>query len=129
MDDDLRTYLINGSHLPARLAREFGDDDESLALLSNWSFTRRWAWAELQRRLCVCLGQGRRPTGMLAFWAATVVASGRKPPRQNTNEDRDWRVLAVVNAMVSCGYSERAAVHMVAPEISKSPEAVYSKLR
>ena len=129
MDDELRTYLINGGALPARLASKFGDDDESVASLSNWSFTQRWAWEELQRRLRVCLDQGRPPTGLLAFWAATVVAGGRKPPRQNANEDRDWRALAVVNVLMRCGHSERAAVHMIAPEINKSPEAVYSILR
>ena len=129
MDDDLRTYLLDGGALAARLAIEFGDDDKNLASLSNWSFSQAWAWAELQRRLRVCLDQMRPPTGLLAFWAATVVAGGRKPPRQNANEGRDWRVLAVVNVLVRRGYSERAAVNMVAPEISKSPEAVYSILR
>ena len=68
------------------------------------------------------------PTGVLAYWAATV-AVGRTPPRHNANEDRDWRVLAVVNVLVRHGNTERAAVHMVAPEINKSPEAVYSILR
>ena len=129
MDDDLRTYLKDGGALPARLAGEFGDDDKSLASLSNWSFKHRWAWNELQRRLRVCLDQGRPPTGLIALWAATVVAGGRKPPRHNANEDRDWRVLAVVNVLMRRDYSERAAVHMIAPEISKSPEAVYSILR
>ena len=129
MDDELRTYLINGGAAPARLASEFGDDEESLASLSNWSFTKRWAWNELQRRLRFRLDQGRPPAGLLAFWAATIVAGGRKTPRHNANEDRDWRVLAVVNVLTRRGYSERAAVHMVAPEINKSPEAVYSILR
>ena len=128
MDDDLRTYLKDGGALPARLASEFGDDDKSLASLSDWSFKHRWAWNELQRRLRVCLDQGRPPTGVLAYWAATV-AVGRTPPRHNANEDRDWRVLAVVNVLVRHGDNERAAVHMVAPEINKSPEAVYSILR
>ena len=130
MDDELRTYLKDGGALPARLlASEFGDDDKSLASLSNWSFSQAWAWAELLRRLRLCLDQGRPPTGMLAYWAATVVVSGRKPPRQNANEDRYWHVLVVVNVLMAREYSERAAVHMVASEISKSPEAVYSILR
>ena len=128
MDDDLRTYLKDGGALPARLASEFGDDDKSLASLSNWSFKHRWAWNELQRRLHVCLDQGRSPIGMLAFWAATV-AVGRTPPRHNANQDRDWRVLAVMDVLDRRGYSERAAVRMVAREINKSPEAVYSILR
>ena len=128
MDDDLRTYLKDGGALPARLASEFGDDDKSAASLSNWSFNHRWAWDELRRRLRVFLDQGRPPTGVLAYWAATV-AVGRTPPRHNANENRDWRVLAVVNLLVSHGNTERAAVHMVAPEINKSPEAVYSILR
>ena len=102
MDDDLRTYLKDGGPLPTRLASEFGDDDKNLASLSNWSFKHRWAWEELQRRLRVCLDQGRPPTGVLAYWAATV-AVGRTPPRHNANEDRDWRVLAVVNLLVSHG--------------------------
>ena len=63
--------------------------------------------------------KGARRTGVLAYWAATV-AVGRTPPRHNANEDRDWRVLAVVNVLVRRGYSERAAVQIVAPEISKS---------
>ena len=128
MDDELRTYLKDGGALPARLASELGDDDDSLASLSNWSFTQRWAWNELQRRVRVCLDQGRPLAGVLALWAATV-AVGRTPPRHNANEDRDWRVLAVANVLMRRGYSERAAVHMVAPEINKSPEAVYSILR
>ena len=128
MDDELRTYLINGGALPARLASEFGDDDLSLASLWNWSLSQRWAWDEIQRRLRVCLDQGRPPTGILASWAATV-AVGRTPPRHNANQDRDWRVLAVVNVLDRRGYSERAAVRMVAPEINKSPEAVHSILR
>ena len=129
MDEDLRDFLLKGGALPARLAREFGDDDESVAVLSNWSFTQRWAWEELQRRLRVCLDQSRPPTGLLAFWAATVVAGGRKPPRQNANEDRDWRVLEVVTALVRRGYSEWAAVRMVAREINKAVETIYSILR
>ena len=129
MDDELRTYLINGGALPARLASEFGDDDESVASLSNWSFTQRWAWEEIQRRLRVCLDQGRPPTGLLAFWAATVATGQMKPPRHKAHDDRDWRVLAVVNVLMRRGYSERAAVRMVAPEINKSPEAVHSILR
>ena len=128
MDDDLRAYLLDGGSVPARVASEFGDDDLSLASLWNWSLSQRWAWDELQRRLRVCLDQGRPPTGVLAFWAATV-AVGRTPPRHNANEDRDWRVLAVANVLMRRGYSERAAVHMVAPEINKSPAAVYSALR
>ena len=128
VDDELRTYLKDGGALPARLAREFGDDDSSLASLSNWSFTQRWAWNELQRRVRVCLDQGRPLAGVLALWAATV-AVGRTPPRHNANEDRDWRVLVVANVLMRRGYSERATVHMVAPEINKSPEAVYSILR
>ena len=75
-----------------------------------------------------CLDQGRPLAGVLALWAATV-AVGRTPPRHNANEDRDWRVLAVANVLMRRGYSERAAVHMVAPEINKSPEAIYSILR
>ena len=118
----------NGGALPARFAREFGDDDKSLASLSNWSFKYWWAWNELQRRLRVCLDQGRLPIGILALWAATV-AVGRTPPRHNANEDRDWRVLEVVNELVRRGYRERVAIRMVAPEINKSPEAVYSILR
>ena len=128
VDDELRTYLKDGGALPARLAREFGDDDSSLASLSNWSFTQRWAWNELQRRLRVCLDQGRPLAGVLALWAATV-AVGRTPPRHNANEDRDWRVLAVANVLMRRGYSERAAVHMVASEINRSAEAAYSALR
>ena len=129
MDDELRTYLINGGALPARLASEFGDDDESLASLWNWSLSQRWAWEELQRRLRVCLDQGRPPTGLLAFWAATVATGQMKPPRHKAHDDRDWRVLAVVNVLMRRGYSERTAVHMVASGISRSPEAVYSALR
>ena len=128
MDDDLRAYLLDGGSVPARVASEFGDDDLSLASLWNWSLSQRWAWDELQRRLRVCLDQGRPLAGVLALWAATV-AVGRTPPRHNANEDRDWRVLVVVNVLMRRGYSERAAVHMVAPEINKSPEAVYSALR
>ena len=48
MDEDLRTYLVRGGSAPARLAREL-DDDKTVASLSNWSFTQRWAWDELQR--------------------------------------------------------------------------------
>lgn len=129
MDKDLRTYLLGGGAAPARLAREFGDDDLSLSSLSNWSFTRRWAWDELVRRLRVCLDKGDTPTGILAFWAASVVVAGRKRPRHNAHEDRNWRVLAVVNVLKSRGLTERAAVHTVAREIEKTPEAVYSVLR
>ena len=128
MDDELRDYLNNGGALPARLAREFGDDDSSLVSLSNWSLRHRWAYDELLRRTRLCLNQGRPPTGLLAHWTATV-ACGRKPPRHNANEDRDWRVLAVVNVLVRRGHSERVAVRMVAHEVHKSPEAVYSILR
>ena len=130
MDDELRTYLINGGALPARLASEFGDDDLSLASLWNWSLSQRWAWDEIQRRLRVCLDQGRPPTGILASWAATVATGQMKPPRRKAHDDRDWRVLAVVTALMrGGGYSERAAVHMIASGINKSPEAVYSALR
>ena len=129
MDNDLRAYLLDGGDAPARLAREFGDDDLSLSSLSNWSFTRRWAWDELVRRLRVCLDKGRAPTGLLAFWAASVVVTGRKRPRHNANEERDWRVLTVVDILKASGHSERAAVRMVAREINKSPEAVYSVLK
>ena len=129
MDEDLRTYLARGGSPPARLAaRELDDDDMVVANLSNWSFTQQWAWDELQRRLRICLGAGRLPAGMLAIWAATV-AAGREPPRYNENEDRNWRVLAVVNVLVRRGESERKAVHQVAEEISRTPEAVYSILR
>ena len=128
MDEDLRTYLVRGGSAPARLARELDDDDKTVASLSNWSSTQRWAWDELQRRVRVCLAAGRLPAGVLAHWAATV-AAGRELPRNNENEDRDWRVLAVVNVLVRRGESERKAVHQVAEEISRTPEAVYSILR
>ena len=127
MDDDLRTYLARGGSPSARLARELDDDDMVVANLSNWSLTQRWAWDELQRRLRVCLDAGRQPAGVLAYWAATV-AAGRKRPRYNDNDDRDWRVLAVVNVLVRRGERERKAVHQVAKEIGRSPEAVYSIL-
>ena len=130
MDDVLRAYLLNGGALPARFAREFGDDDLSLASLWNWSLSHRRAWNELQRRLRVCLDQGRSPIGILASWAAIVATGQMKPPRRKVHDDRDWRVREVVNALVrGGGYSEHAAVHMVAAEIDKSPEAVYSILR
>ena len=80
MDEDLRTYLVRGGSAPARLAREL-DDDKTVASLSNWSFTQRWAWDELQRRVRVCLAAGRLPAGVLAHWAATV-ASGRELPAE-----------------------------------------------
>ena len=86
MDDELRTYLINGGALPARLASKFGDDDESVASLSNWSFTQRWAWEELQRRLRVCLDQGRPPTGLLA-----VLGGYRRRWRSETAEAKRER--------------------------------------
>lgn len=127
MDEDLRTYLARGGSPPARLAARELDDDMVVANLSSWS-TQRWAWDELQRRLRVCLDAGRLPAGVLAHWAATV-AAGRKPPRYHDNEDRDWRVLAVVNVLVQRGESERKAVHQVAEEIGKAPETVYSILR
>lgn len=132
MDEDLREYLARGGSPPARLARELDDDTMTVGGLANWSFTQRWAWDELQRRLRVCLDAGRPPAGVLAHWAATVAVgskAGRKPPRSNENEDRDWRVLAVVDELVRRGERERAAVHQVAAEINRSPEAVYSILR
>ena len=129
MDDDLRAYLLDGGSVPARVASEFGDDDLSLQSLWNWSLSQRWAWDELQRRVRVCLEQGRTPAGILAFWAATVATGQMKPPRHKAHDDRDWRVLEVVTALVRGGYSERAAVRMVASGISKSPEAIYSALR
>ena len=130
MDDDLRAYLLDGGSVTARAGGEFGDDNLSLAPLWNWSLSQRWAWDELQRRLRVCLDQGRPPTGILASWAATVATGQMKPPRHKGHDDRDWRVLAVVTALVrGGGYSERVAVHMVATEIDKSPETVYSILR
>ena len=128
MDEDLRAYLARGGSPPARLAHELDGDDDEVSNLWNWSLAQRWAWDELQRRLRVCLDAHRLPTGVLAHWAA-MVAAGRKPPRYNENEDRDWRVLAVVNVLVGRGESERAAVHLVAEEISRGPEAVYSVLR
>ena len=75
VDDELRTYLIRtgAPYRPASRASS-AMTTISVASLSNWSFTQRWAWEELQRRLRVCLDQGRPPTGLLAFWAATVVA-------------------------------------------------------
>ena len=91
--------------------------------------SQRWAWDELQRRVRICLEQGRTPAGILAFWAATVATGQMKPPRHKAHDDLDWRVLAVVTALVRGGYSERAAVRMVASGISKSPEAIYSALR
>lgn len=127
MDDELRDYLVNGGSMPARVAREWGDDDQSLSALDHWSHTQRWAWDELQRRVRECLEQGRAPTGRLAFWAGTV-ADGRKPPRRRQHEDRDWRVLAVVTVLMR-GMKESPAVHMVAPEINRSTSDVYSILR
>ena len=127
----MRSYLNNGGAVTDRLARGLGDDDENLALLWNWALAQRWAWDELQRRLRVCLDQGRAPTGVLATWAASVATDGRKPPRRNEHDDRDWRVYAVVKSLVEWGHcrSEHAAVVLVADELSKTPEAVYSMLR
>ncbi len=124
VDDELRTYLINGGALPARLASEL-----SLQELWNWSLSQQWAWDELQRQLRACVDMEQPPTGMLASWAALVATGQMKPPRHKAHDDRDWRVLEVVNVLMRRGYSERAAVHMVASEISRSPEAVYSILR
>ena len=128
MDEDLREYLACGGSPPTRLAARGLDDDHTVANLWAWSRTERWAWDELQRRLRVCRDAGRLPTGVLAHWALTV-AAGQRPPRTNENEDRDWRVLAVANVLVRRGESERAAVHQVANEINRTPEAVYSVLR
>ena len=109
--------------------------DIILASYSNWAFDWVWAWEGL-RRLLETLMERREPIPeILQMWAYALASGSRKPPGQGpgrkANSERNVRILAVFRVLKAHGYTDVAAMKMIADllETKISCEAVRAAIR
>jgi hypothetical protein len=100
-----------------------------IASYMNWSHTRPWAWAGLQRLLRV-LRERREPIPeLLTDWALNVASStpwprrGRGRPRE---DERDGRVLYALSLLRRDGLTKEKAIEKIACAL---PDVDYDGVR